>query len=1072
MSLTDAMISQANPAGRPRVSIDVDGIRVRALVDTGASHSLISSRLYHKLPKIAPLGTGPTLYGLGRQRLDVEGSTFVSVGGMTQQVIVLPRLDFDLLLGIDFLRPCVIDGPQKLLVVGTKKYNLMYNNEPFQEVGATSTLPEAHLPCLKEILESYRDIFCDKQTPVKVAPHLTPAHIEVDCKPIRQKPYRLPFQKRETVESAVQEMQKEGIIRPSDSPWASPIVLVGKKDGSTRFCVDYRKLNAHTKKDAHPLPHIQDVFDQLKGAKIFSTLDLKSGYWQVPMEPQSIPKTAFTCHLGLFEFVRMPFGLTNAPAIFQRAMTKALSGLIGKICMVYIDDIVVYSSDPKEHAQHLSQVFDRLRQHGLQLKPSKCCIGMEKLELLGYIISGEGIQTQPEKVAAIQNLAPPTTVKQVQSFMGMVNYYKSFIPNLAEIAFPLTTLTKKSVRFTWNHEHQQAFDALKTALVQAPILAHPDPSKPYILYTDASDLAVGGILVQDHEGQEKVIAYLSHKLTGSASSWPAIEKEAYAILYSLKKFHCYLYGAKFEIHTDHKPLRSLFQDEQRNSKLQRWAIQISEYGAPIMYHPGKLNIRADMLSRIACVTSSPQTNHLETPKVIPTAWGTDGIDDLEELVRHQIEQFPGEREEAEADIDGSPYLVQDSILYTMSPPFKGAGVLPRAVLPQQYRQQVIDRCHQDTGHSGFPKTLLKIQEFYVWPGMRKHVKQYLENCQVCTRVAPKPEAQPRTIIPTPPRPFHTWGIDLVGPFPRDKKGRQYLMTCIDHHTGWAEAVPLRSKGSVGVQDAFMEHIVSRYGTPSVLISDNGGEFNSTPFKKWLAHAGIEHHLTSPHHPQSNGKCERFNGTLQNLIKRLSGANPRKWSEYLPDALLAYRNNPSAAGPTPYECLFGQRPRLPRAPSHPELPGERLRNVHRAREMLIKQQNRRKEKYKAGEPKNPREYVPGDMVSVRVLSPKKGETPWCPGYEVLRCFQGALLLRAPDGHEVRINQERVRLLPPELPYELVDPLPNKKDLPKVRIPEQVPLTDLAPPSEPLIARAAPSTTEWNDWCSYVTYVCSA
>ena len=218
--------------------------------------------------------------------------------------------------------------------------------------------------------------------------------------------------------------------------------------------------------------------------------------------------------------------------------------------------------------------------------------------------------------------------------------------------------------------------------------------------------------------------------------------------------------------------------------------------------------------------------------------------------------------------------------------------------------------------------------------------------------------------------------------------------------------------------------------------------------------------------------QNVTGTLQNLIKRLSGANPRKWSEYLPDALLAYRNNPSAAGPTPYECLFGQRPRLPRAPSHPELPGERLRNVHRAREMLIKQQNRRKEKYKAGEPKNPREYVPGDMVSVRVLSPKKGETPWCPGYEVLRCFQGALLLRAPDGHEVRINQERVRLLPPELPYELVDPLPNKKDLPKVRIPEQVPLTDLAPPSEPLIARAAPSTTEWNDWCSYVTYVCSA
>jgi len=329
-------------------------------------------------------------------------------------------------------------------------------------------------------------------------------------------------------------------------------------------------------------------------------------------------------------------------------------------------------------------VFERLKQADLQLKPSKCFIGLPSLNLLGFKISAAGIETQPEKTEAIALMAAPTTVKQVQRFMGMVNYYKQFIPNLAEIAVPLTDLTKKYVRFEWSSQCQAAFDTLKVALTSAPILIHPDPSQPYVLYTDASDLAVGGILVQEREGQEKVIAYLSHKLTGAALSWPAIEKEAYAILYSLKKFHCYLHGAKFEIHTDHKPLKSLFQDEQKNSKLQRWSIQISEYGAPILYHQGKLNVRADMLSRIASV--SPQTTHLEVPKEIPMIWQTDCIDNLEELVKHQVDQFLGEREEAEVLLDESPYFLQDSILYSLAPPFKGAAVQPRCVLPQQYRQ--------------------------------------------------------------------------------------------------------------------------------------------------------------------------------------------------------------------------------------------------------------------------------------------------------------------------------------------------------------------------------------------------
>ena len=287
------------------------------------------------------------------------------------------------------------------------------------------------------------------------------------------------------------EMLKDGIIRPSDSPWASPITLVPKKDGTTRFCVDYRKLNAITKKDSHPLPYIQDVFDQLAGAKIFSTLDLRSGYWQIPMDAESIPKTAFQCHLGLFEFVRLPFGLTNAPAIFQRQMNKVLSGLIGKICMVYLDDVVIFSQTEALHQKHLQQVLDRLRAAGLQLKPSKCHFCLPEIELLGYRVSADGITPLPDRVSAIVNLEHPTDQKGVKSFLGTVGFYRQCIPGFATLAMPLTELAKPKEPFRWGQEHQEAFDQLKTALTQAPILVHQDPSKPYLLYTDASDKAIG-----------------------------------------------------------------------------------------------------------------------------------------------------------------------------------------------------------------------------------------------------------------------------------------------------------------------------------------------------------------------------------------------------------------------------------------------------------------------------------------------------------------------------------------------------------------------------------------------------
>ncbi len=311
-------------------------------------------------------------------------------------------------------------------------------------------------------------------------------------------------------------MLEAGIIRPSSSPWASPYLLVPKKDGSVRFCVDYSCVNSITKKDAYPIPLIKDTFVQLHGATVFSTLDLRSGYWQIPMAEQDVEKTAFISHCGLHEFLRVPFGLTKAPAVFQRTIEKVLSGLVGTVCMIYIDNIVVYGSNEVEHAENLCLVLERIEKHDLKLKPSKCAFGLEEITLLGYIIDKRGVRPDPDKVKAIAELGQPIDVSEVRSFLGMTGYYRSCMPNYAYIAATLVAITRKYARFEWGPPQIAAFEELKALLVSEQVVAHPQLDKPYKLYTDACNYAVGGILGQEDEnGVERPVLYLSKQLSAT-----------------------------------------------------------------------------------------------------------------------------------------------------------------------------------------------------------------------------------------------------------------------------------------------------------------------------------------------------------------------------------------------------------------------------------------------------------------------------------------------------------------------------------------------------------------------------
>lgn len=553
------------------------GSSITALLDTGSSVTLLSSDIFRIIcqstgrpPLAKPVNQ---ICGLGGSILKTLGScqiAFDKVGPV--EVLIVENLAYPMILGSDALHNgfASVHYPTNSLVWHGQRYPLfaLPNSGP---IGSVTTTVGTGNTDLDAILAEYTDIFASKDKPLGLC-NILEAEIDTDgARPIRQRAYSTPLAKRRIIEDEIESMLENGIIRPSASPWASPITMVPKKDGSTRFCIDYRKLNNVVVKNAYPLPLIRDIFAQLGDMTVFSTLDMKAGYWQIPMNQNSISKTAFICHKGLFEFLRLPFGLTSSGSIFQHVVNTALHGLVGSACLVYLDDVVVFGRNVHEHNINLQKVLERFRYYNLQLKPSKCHFLQQELLLLGHIVKADGISPNPEKTRAIAALPPPTCLKGLRSFLGMTGYYRNLLPNYAHIAQPLMRLLSPKIKFEWSVDTQLAFDQLKTMLQKEPVLAYPDPAKPYKLYTDASQYAVGAVLTQEKEGTERVIQYVSHTLSKVQQRWPIVEKEAYAILHALKTLRTYLWGAKFAIYTDHKPLNALLTSTFQNAKVQSMA---------------------------------------------------------------------------------------------------------------------------------------------------------------------------------------------------------------------------------------------------------------------------------------------------------------------------------------------------------------------------------------------------------------------------------------------------------------------------------------------------------------------
>jgi transposase InsO family protein len=771
-----------------------------------------------------------------------------------------------------------------------------------------------------------------------------------DDTPKKMPPRRVPPAMVEEVREHLEEMLANGHIRPSHSPWASPAVLARKKDNSLRFCVDYRFLNSRTIRDAYALPRVDDTLDALSGARLFSCLDLRGGYWQVELEESAKEKTAFTVgNLGFFEFNVMPFGLTNSPATFQRLMESCLSDLQYRNCLVYLDDIIVFSKTFQEHLDRLELVFQRLQEYGLKLKPSKCNFLQDEVKYLGHIVSEHGIAVDPDKVSAVSNWPTPTDVKSLQRFLGFTGFYRRFVKNYGRLAHPLTQLLKghdnqkrKPSEFKWLPQHQMAFEELKTVLTTTPTLSFADYGLPFILHVDASSYGLGAVLYQRRAGQLRVIAYASRSLKPSETHYSAYKLEFLALKWAITdKFSDYLYGNRCEVWTDSNPLTYVLTSARLDATGHRWLARLAAFDFSLHYKPGKTNQDADAMSRLpgdvsnhavraVCrmttvpgyidkMAAAPSVMQDVTPPASSVMSPIDSRKAQEDdpIVNEVLKRKLAKEEPPKWDKSTKPELVKffqqwDNLAVVESVLCHQTGIEDdrslRLVVPAKLRTKVMHALHDRMAHPGRDKTYALISERFYWPGMRRDVQKKVSSCKRC--VCRKASTQyPPTIPITTTEPLELVCCDylLVEP----SAGYEHLLVITDHFTKFARVVPTRNESAKTTAKALLEHFINLYGYPRRLHSDQGRCFESRVTKEMCKLTGMSKSRTTPYHPEGNGACERFNRTLLKMLGTLTKEQKPRWKEHLNSLVYAYNATPHrTTGFSPYELLFGRKPPLP------------------------------------------------------------------------------------------------------------------------------------------------------------------
>jgi len=986
-----------------KVTLPVCGTHVKFKVDTGADATVMPVEVYYSLPEKPILHPATTRLNTFGGQLSCKGTFEAST------VYKSKRYTFTVYV-ITNQGSCVLSRGASLQM-GMVKFIQEIESSEAQDVGLLQGEP------VKINLKEGIEPFClstARRIPIPLLPKVT---------------------------EELHRMESAGVIEKVTKPteWCAPMVPVLKKSGKIRICVDLKRLNRAVKRELYQLPTLEDVTSSLTGSTIFSLLDAESGFWQVPLTQQSSELTTFITPIGRYCFKRLPFGISSAPEIFQRKMVELLHGLEGVRC--YMDDILVHGKDMAEHDHRLSKVMDRVKSAGLRLNNSKCVLRQPKLDFLGQVISSDGMEPSPAKVAAIKDMEEPTNVTELRRVLGMINYLGRYLPDLSTLLHPLNKLLGNDIAWTWGPAQVKAYLKVKDLISTAPILTHYDVSKPTVVSADASSYGMGGILMQQHIDGLKPVAFCSRTLTTAETKYAQIEKECLAGVWACERFDRYLQGLEsFRLLTDHKPLVPLINTKQLDQvpiRCQRLLMRMMRYNPTAEHVAGKTLVVADALSRSPLkITDDKQVDDINeditatidmllSSHASPTKLSEIRLATWEDQLLQRVVHFTkyGWPQHIK-DVDESLrdyFQVQNNLSE-----IEGLLVFgERIVMPNIMRIEMLEKLH--AGHLGINKCKQRSETAIWWPGIARDIVQYVSRCQFCQVKRPSQHSEPLKPTILPDRPWQQIGADLC-----EVQGRKYLVV-IDYFSRWLEICEMSSTTGSQVVNK-LKTLFARFGIPEILKSDNGPQFACASMKSFSQECDFSHITSSPHLPQSNGEAEAGVKIAKHIVSQLDPFQ----------ALLNYRATPiSATGSSPAQLIMGRniRTTLPQLkknldPKWPDLNKVREQDK-KMKESYACQYNKRQ-----GVKQLP-ELYPGDNVITKLDDGKL----WRPATVIARCdTPRSYIIDSDSQGMIRRNRKHIQpYLPENVHTEHVEdsPIPTRTQTP---IPPtlDVPATPTKPP----------------------------
>lgn len=752
-----------------------------------------------------------------------------------------------------------------------------------------------------------------------------------DSPPVRQPPRRVPPHLAEEVRAQIDDLVRQGVLEECQGSWASPICIVRRKNGKIRICADLRRLNSVTRPSSYPIPRVDESLEALAGSTTFCTLDMNNAYFQVGVDPKDKDKTAIITPFGCHRYSRMPFGCSGAPSTCARLLDVVLKDVPPSSCVHYFDDVVVHGTGFDDVLTKLDCVLTRLQDAGLTLNPEKCELFRSSVTFLGHVVSSEGVSTDPEKVSKIIEWPQPCNAKDLGSFLGLASYFRKYIPHFAEMAAPLFRLTQKDVPFGWSSEAQSAFDELKAALTDAPVLAFPqfgDGAGRFTLDCDASDEGVGAVLFQEQGGVDRVIAYGSRRLSKAQKNYSTTRKELLSCVLFTQHFRHYLLGRKFRLRSDHASLQWLLNFKHPTGVIARWFEILAEFDFDILFRPGAENVVADALSRRPADRAdvSTQTDEPTVRAVSALSWSSSYFreqQDQDKVISEVTRLLSAGVKPRRCDVSAAVYpffrqwsrlTLLNGVLYRMYKKRAGEEEKLQVVVPELLVPGVLTSLHAGPagGHFGAEKLLEQIRVRFWWPDMARDVETFCRSCERCsTRKDPVP--RPRAVMGElyASEPFETVCIDFLSGLPTTDRGNKHLLVVCDAFTRWCETYPLPDMKATTVASTLVNEFFARFGCPRRLHSDGAANFTGAVLAETCRLLGIEKSKISPYHPEGNAKAERLMRTILDMLSKYLDSNHAEWDVHLPLLMLGYRAQiHSSLGYSPYYLMFAREPRLP------------------------------------------------------------------------------------------------------------------------------------------------------------------